>query len=391
MERWLHRHTVLSVAVSSFFCTMFARVIISPLIPRLTDAFAVSNGAIGLALTGMWAVFALLQFPSGVLGERFGERAVLLAALGFTALGSLLVALSPSFPVFAATVLVVGVGAGLFMPAAGSLLTKLFPETGRALGINSVGAPLGGLVGPVVATALAARYGWRAAPLSAAALAATVLAVAAWRVRPTPPERPDAALRDRFEPAVVAGLLSRPSVVYTTLLAAAGFFAYQGFTSFFPTFLVEHAGLSDGRAGVLFGAAFGLAVVGAPAQGWLSDRVGRDPVLAAAFLSLAVGLGLFMAASGPAAAAAGTLLVGAGISWPGVMNSRFMDQFTDAERGAGFGLVRTGFLLVSSLGSVVTGVLADGFGWVVSFGSVAALLVVAVAAMAGNAALGADL
>jgi predicted MFS family arabinose efflux permease len=391
MARWLHRHTVLSVAVSSFFCTMFARVIISPLIPRLIEAFAVSKGAIGLALTGMWAVFALLQFPAGVLGEKFGERAVLLAALGFTALGSLLVALSPSFPAFAATVLVVGVGAGLFMPAAASLLTKLFPQTGRALGINSIGAPLGGLVGPVVATALAARYGWRAAPVAAAALATTVLVVGAWRVRSTPPERPDADVRERFEPDVVVDLLSRPPVVYTTVLAVVGFFAYQAFTSFFPTFLVEHAGVSDGRAGVVFGATFGLAIAGAPAQGWLSDRVGRDAVLGVGFLALAAGLGIFVVASGAAATVAGTALVAAGISWPGVMNSRFMDLFADDERGAGFGLVRTGFLLVSSLGSVVTGVLADAFGWTVAYGSVAAFLVVATALMAGNHLLDADL
>ena len=31
--------------MSSFFYTTFARVIISPLIPRLTDAFAVPDGA----------------------------------------------------------------------------------------------------------------------------------------------------------------------------------------------------------------------------------------------------------------------------------------------------------------------------------------------------------
>jgi MFS family permease len=96
-------------------------------------------------------------------------------------------------------------------------------------------------------------------------------------------------------------------------------------------------------------------------------------------------------ASGAAATVAGTALVAAGISWPGVMNSRFMDLFADDERGAGFGLVRTGFLLVSSLGSVVTGVLADAFGWTVAYGSVAAFLVVATALMAGNHLLDADL
>lgn len=391
MVRWHHRHTVLAVTVSTFFCTMSARVVISPLVPLVIDEFAVSKGAVGLALTGMWAVMALSQFPAGVLGERFGERAVILAAIAFTALGAFLVAVAPSFAVFAATVLVVGLGAGLFMPGAASLLTKLFDGTGRALGINTIGAPLGGLVTPVAATVLAARFGWRAAPLAVAALAIVVLAIGAWRVRPTPPERPDAAMRDRFEPRMVVELLSRPPVVYTTILAAIGFFAYQAFTSFFPTFLVEYAGFSTAGAGTVFGAAFGLAIVGAPAQGWLSDRVGRDAVLTLGFLSAAVGLVVFIASRGIVVTVTGTVLLGSGISWTGVMNSRFMDLFSDAERGAGFGLVRTGFLLVSSLGSVVTGALADAFGWIIAYGVVVVLLAIATGLMAANRLLDAGL
>lgn len=384
MFRWHHRHTVLCVTVSAFFCTMSARVVISPLVPLIIDEFAVTKSSIGLALTGMWAVMALSQFPAGVLSERFGERAVVLGALAFTALGAFLVAVAPSFAVFAGTVLVVGIGAGLFMPGAASLLTKLFDGTGRALGINTIGAPLGGLVAPVAATVLAARFGWRAAPLAVAGLALVVLAVGAWRVRPVPPERPDAAMRDRFELRTVVELLSRPPVVYTTVLAAIGFFAYQAFTSFFPTFLVEYGGFSTGEAGTVFGAAFGLAIVGAPLQGWLSDRVGRDAVLTLGFLSAGSGLVVFMLSADVAAIVAGTVLLGSGISWTGVMNSRFMDLFDDDERGAGFGLVRTGFLLVSSLGSVVTGALADGFGWVVAYGVVVALLVAATGLIGAN-------
>jgi hypothetical protein len=80
-----------------------------------------------------------------------------------------------------------------------------------------------------------------------------------------------------------------------------------------------------------------------------------------------------------------------GISWPGVMNSRFMDLLVDDERGAGFGLVRTVFLLVSSLGSVLTGTLADAFSWPVAYGTVIVLFVGAVGLLAANRALGAGL
>lgn len=384
MADWAHRYTVLSVSVAAFFCTMSARVVISPLVPDIIATFSVSKAIIGLALTGMWAVFALMQFPAGVLSERFGERVIVLAAVACTGLGSLALAVVPSFPAFTVAVLVIGVGAGLFMPAAASLLTKLFVDTGSALGINTIGAPLGGLIAPIAATALVARYAWRGAPLAVALLAGVVLAIGVWRVRPVPPERPATAMRERFDPQVAVELLSRPPVVYTAVLAVIGFFAYQSFTSFFPTFLIEYAGRDAGTASTVFGAAFGLAILGAPAQGWLSDRVGRDAVLAFGFTAGAAGLVVFMTTRGLAATGVGTVLLGAGISWQGVLNSRFMDQFSDAERGAAFGLVRTGFLLVSSLGSVTTGALAGTLGWAVAYGTVAALLALGTGLIAAN-------
>lgn len=389
MVDWRHRHTVLTLTTTSFVCTMFARVILSPLIPRIMDDFSVSRGAIGLALTGMWAIFALMQFPSGVLSERFGERRIVLAALGFTALGSLLVALAPSYLLFALLILFVGIGAGLFMPAAASLLTKLFPgSTGRALGVNTMGSPIGGLVGPVVATVFAVNYGWRAAPAISAALAATVFLLFAWRVDPVDPERPEAAVRERFQVSILREFLTRPPLVFTTVIATIGFFAYQSFTSFFPTFLVQYGEFTEGSAGVIFGLAFGLAIVGAPLLGWLSDTLSRDAVLAVGFLGGAGGIAVFLGSSALPATVVGTVLLAAGISWPGVMNSRFMDQLVDDERGAGFGLVRMVLLLVSSLGSALTGILADAFSWPVAYGLIVALFVVAVVMMAANRALG---
>ncbi len=79
---------------------MVARLVISPVVPDLVDAFDVTNTAVGLALTGMWLTYALAQFPSGVFGDRVGERTVILTAIGLTAVASLLLAASPSFPFF---------------------------------------------------------------------------------------------------------------------------------------------------------------------------------------------------------------------------------------------------------------------------------------------------
>jgi MFS family permease len=76
-----YRDSVLALCVFSYFATMAARTVVSPVLPSIRDAFLISNAAMGLVLTGMWGADALSSYPSGVLGDRYGERRVVLAAV----------------------------------------------------------------------------------------------------------------------------------------------------------------------------------------------------------------------------------------------------------------------------------------------------------------------
>lgn len=366
------------LAVLSFFSLSVARLVISPIVPAIIDAFDVSKGLIGLALTGLWGTYALLQFPSGVLADRFGERALILAALGLTTVGSVVVALSPSYLYFALFVGLMGAGAGLYFSVAASLLTKLFENTGQALGLHSAGAPIAGLLAPVAAAAVATQFGWRAAIVLGAAVTGPVFLLAAWRIRPTPPERPELRLRDRFDLSVLVELLSRPAIAYTTLLATVAAFSFQSFASFFPTFLVEYWDLPLGEASLVFGGVFLLTAAGLPLLGRLSDALDRDAVLAVVLALNASGFVLVLAGSGIAVLLVGAGALGLGLSFTGVLQSRFMDNLSVAEQGTGFGLVRTVYMFLSATGNVVTGVLAETAGWPTAYGFVAALSLLAV-------------
>ena len=126
-----YRYTVLGFCLFSYFATMAARTAVSPVLPSIREEFLVSNAAMGLVLTGMWGAYALTSYPSGVLGDRYGERRVVLAAVGLTAVGSGLLAVSPTYTTFLLSALFLGAGAGLYYPVAAMLLEGLF-EIGRA-------------------------------------------------------------------------------------------------------------------------------------------------------------------------------------------------------------------------------------------------------------------
>lgn len=389
---WRYRHTVLSLCTLAFAATMAARLVISPLVPQITAEFGVTNGTVGLALSGLWLAYALAQFPSGVLGDRYGERAVILTAVGATAVASLLIAASPSILAFMAFTVVLGAGAGLHYSVASTFLAGQFDNVGRAIGVHVAGGPAAGLAAPPAAAFVGSRYGWRAGILLGTAVAVPVFALFAWRVRPTEPLRPDQPIGERFELAPLVELLSRPRILYTTALATMGAFTWQATASFLPTFLEVGTGLSTALSALLFSAYFLIHGGTQPVTGSVSDRIGRDRTAMVTMAAGVVGYGTLVAAAtlglGLSATAAGVGLVGVAMSWGAPVQSRFMDLLSDAERGAGFGLVRTAYMVTGASGSVVVGVVSDAAGWPVAFGLLAGVMALGLATLSANRLLG---
>lgn len=356
---------------------MVARLVISPVVPAITNEFAVSTGAVGLALSAMWAAYALSQYPSGILADHFGERKIILLAVGLTAVASILLAASPTFSVFFLMTVGLGIGAGLHYTVATTFLAKHFEQVGKAIGVHVAGGPLAGLIAPVAAVAVGVRYGWRSAMVLGALAAIPVFALFWWQIERTPVNRTPTNIRSHVDPGTVFGLLNRPEIRHTTILAIGGAFVWQATASFLPAFLIIYHGFTTGMAGVLFSIYFVIHGATQPLMGSLSDRIGRDATAAGAFSigvigygALVVGDGLWIYLAIP--------LVGLGMSWGAPVQTRFIDYLSDSERATGFGLVRTVYMLLGSLGSVVVGGLADVVGWHVAFGLLVGILLLEV-------------
>ena len=366
---------MLAVCTLAFFATMAGRLVISPVVPLLTDAFAVPNGAIGLALTGMWLGYAAAQFPSGLLADRYGERSIMLVAVGGTAVASVVLAFTSSYPVFLVATAVLGTVAGLHYSVATSLLTRITEKTGTAIGIHTAGAPLAGVLVPMAAGAIGAWVGWRWAIAFGAAVALPTALLVARVLRRRPPARPEQSVWSRFRVRPLLNLLARPPIAHTVALSAAGMFVWQATASFLPTFLVELHGYTQATAGLLFSAYFLVQGVTQPMLGALSDRVGRDAAASLAIGTGVVGYGLLTVSGTLPVAAVAVALAGLAMGWGAALMPKFMDHLDDHERSAGFGLVRTVYMVLGASGSVVTGFVADLFGWGVAFVSLVVILV----------------
>lgn len=374
MSRWSYQRTILAACTLAFFATMVARLAISPVVPLIEADLGVSNAWIGLALTGMWLTYALSQFPSGLLADREGERRVILLAVVGTALGSAIVAGAPVFPVFAVGAAVLGALAGLHYSVATSFLARTQPNAGTAIGFHNAGAPVAGLLAPVAAGSVGEHLGWRPAVAIGCVVALPAAGLFLLGVRPTPPQRPDERIRDRLELVPIVELLSRPRITYVGALCVGGEFVWQATASFLPAFLVGHHGYSPTTAGLVFSGYFVVQGVAQPVVGNLSDRIGRYVAAALTTVAGVAGYALLVLGTGLWAVLAATALVGLAMSWGAALLPAIVDELGTEEQAAGFGLVRTFYMVLGASGSVVTGVVAETVSWAAAFALLAAVL-----------------
>ena len=373
IDRWSARYTVLALCLLAYFSVRFSQVIIGPLVPLIREEFAVSHGRIGVALTGMWIAYALSQLPSGVSADRFGEYRVVLTALGITIAAALLLAASPTFPVFAVAVIALGVGAGSYYNPATALLARTFDAVGGAIGTHRIGGQIAGGIAPIVAAAVGVRYGWRSAFALGAALAVVAGGLFLWR-RPThEPAHPDASLAELFSVRTLLEIVRRPRNRNTTFMMTLVNFVDLAAMAFLPAFLVARYGFSVGSASLLFGLFFATSAAFQPIGGRLSDRIGPDSTLTVLASAGFSGYAVLVVGNALPAALVGVVLAGAALSATPVLQARMMDSLRATNRGKGFGVFRTLYLLVGSVGTAIVGTAGDAVGWAAAFGFLGSL------------------
>jgi len=174
--------TVIGLVGLAHAVSHFSQLLLAPLFPWLKEAFGVSYTELGLLLTIFFVVSSVVQTASGFVVDRFGPRPVLLgglALLGFAALGY---ACSQSYAMLAASAVMAGIGNGVFHPVDYTLINRKVHKTrlGHAYSVHGITGTLGWALAPLLMVPVAIAWGWRAAMLSASAVAFLVLAVLWW-------------------------------------------------------------------------------------------------------------------------------------------------------------------------------------------------------------------
>lgn len=350
------------------------RLVISPLLPAISADLGLSSTHAGVAISVLWGLYAVMQYPSGRLSDRLTRTTLLVGGLVLLCVGFLVLSTAPTYVLFLLGAAVVGIGAGLYPTPARGLVSDLFVERrGQAFGIHTASGDIGGVVAAGLATLALGLATWRAAFLPVVGVIVAVALGLHWWSR-------EAYVLERVDLAVVTTtrrLLREPQLRWLLASYALYAFTWQAMAGFLPTYLRVSKGFSPALANTGFAALFVVGAVAKPVAGGLGDRFSRDRLSAVVLAVAATMLAVLVVASSTVVVLGAVLVFAGGLmAFPPVMQAYLMDSFPTDHMGGDLGAVRTVYIGLGALGPTYVGVTADAFDFGVAFSGLVGCLLV---------------
>jgi predicted MFS family arabinose efflux permease len=353
-----NRWAILALVVVARTALGFQLQSVAAVGPFLVADLGLSYADLG-TLIGLYLLPGIvLALPGGLLGVRFGDRAVVLLGLGLMTVGGAGVGTAESWAVAAGGRLVSGAGAVLLNLQVAKIVTDWFAEgeLATALGVMLASLPLGIWLGLATLGALAGATTWRLAILTTTLSVALAFGLMLFLYRTSAPGADGSRVERRWWTIsgretmliVVAGL------AWATL--NGGFILFLSFGS---KLLLER-GATPAGANLVVGWASLLSIATVPLGGALLDRVRRrDAVIAVGLVGSGAACGAF-ALGGPAAL--WSVLLGLLLAPVAGVVALAGEGLSPRGRSTGFGLFYTLLYAGMGLAPVAAGYLVDRSG-----------------------------
>lgn len=309
---------------------------IPPISTLLVEELGFNFIQIGLLIGLFMFPGVFIALPGGLLGQRFGDKVVVLSGLGLQAAGALLFANAAAFPMAFAGRLLGGVGVVLLNVQLTKIVNDRFAgrEISTSMGILMTAWPFGIAIAFSTLGYVGVAWGWQTAIYLTAGYSALSLALVALLYHDLPMATPKAA--GTRPPLWAISHRELALIVFAGLvwgLPNAGFIVLIGFM---PTLLVS-GGMELAKAGFLVSLISWITIGSIPLGGWLTDQTGRVNV----FIIVGALLNALFIVLLPLGASvfACVLLLGLTIGgWPGAIMTLPNQVLSPQGRSTGFGV-----------------------------------------------------
>ncbi|HJR75296.1 MAG TPA: MFS transporter [Luteimonas sp.] len=241
--------------------------VVMGLMPDIARGLGVNEPQVGHVISA-YALGVVIGAPLlAILGSRMRRRPLLLALMGFYAIGNLASALAPNYPTMLLFRFIAGLPHGAYFGVGALVAASISPPERRGVAVSRVmlGLAVALLIGNPLATWLGQQWGWRYAFVLVAAIAVLTVAMIA-RTLPADPHEP------RQDPMRELRDFNRMPVWLTMGIGAIGFAGMFCVFSYLAPTMIYVTGVPE--SWTPFGlVAFGVGgILGNLAGGWLFDR-----------------------------------------------------------------------------------------------------------------------
>lgn len=265
-------HTMFHWIVQSFVVAL----------PEIQAAFHLNSVGVGGILSVRELASGLVALPGGVvvdiLRRYWGQ--LLASCLAVSAVGCLVMGVSPVYPVLLAGMAVVAVSHSIWHLPASAALSHHFPKRrGTVLAAHGVGGSVGDVAGPVVTGALLVFLSWRELISAYAVVPFFMGAVAVWAFQNIgrTEKKPAAPVSQRMD--ATRKLLRTPVLWGLTVVRGLRGMALVALVTILPLYLGNELQMGTAARGFHVGLLIAVGLFAKPVAGHLSDRLGRKNVL----------------------------------------------------------------------------------------------------------------
>ncbi len=351
-----------------------------PLLPFIRDDFTLDYTQAGLVVSVFGLSYGIGQLPAGWLADRIGPRIMITIGIIGVALAGLLVGLSQTYVMLIALLALMGVAGGGYHPSAAPMISaSVEPRNrGRALGFHLIGGSGSFFLAPLIAAAIAAAWGWRGSfiGLAVPTLIFGIIFYVLLGRRAKMSKTKQTLINHHDKTPSPPGYLRR-LVVFMILITFTGGVTFATI-AFIPLFMVDHFGVSEGTAAAFLSIIYSAGLWASPLGGYLSDRLGRIPVVLAA--SLISGPVIYLLSLASSSLGIGALLLIIGIAMYIRMpaaESYIIGQAPKRHRSTIYGIYYSVGMEAGAILTPVMGYFIDRFGFYSSF-TIASIAVVVV-------------
>ncbi|HKW77799.1 MAG TPA: MFS transporter [Candidatus Limnocylindria bacterium] len=355
------RRVLLTVLGALTFASVYATVVVAPVLTQIAAEFGVTTGTAGLLVAAYGAPGILVSLITGPYSDRFGRKRFLVSGAATMGLFTLLAALATSFPMLLALRTLAGIGAALIFPNVSATIGDSFAyrDRGRAMSTVIAFNTMASVIGVPAAGIVAEATSWRVSLAIVGALCLGASALLFFLLRPTQIRVSESKFFELYRT-----ILRSSSAVAATASSFLGSLYWFAWSTYIVVFFEHVYGLPRGTASI-FALTLGLGVfVGSQVGGRLGDRIGHKPVVASAIVISAVLLLTLTNTSLPLAAGAVlNLVLSAVIGARFATNQTLMTEQMPAARGTLLALSSSTIGLAIVIAASFAGLLIDTLGF----------------------------